>query len=575
MFKMKKNILPLLLVLAISACQEEGLLEPGKNNQQELDYVLRTPAFAEGFLMSAYKNLPTEYDYTECATDDAVHNANGNALRRIATGEWSALYSPAQVSGWNNAYEAIFNLNYLLSIMNDVEWSTQDSQRNQLFINKNSGEAYALRGYFYLQLLTRYGGKSAGGELLGVPLLTEPLKVTGNYQLPRASFSAVMDQIYADFDKAIELLPATWHDNYTIDNEIRVFGSQNQGRIQGKIVSALKAKAALLDASPAFNQGNYNTDKAARAAELAASLLTALGGATALPPDGILFYDKDDDVTNPEILWRTNYATNNIREQANYPPSLFGNGRVNPTQNLVDAFPMKNGYPITHASSGYAANNPYANRDPRLGYFIVTNGSLVRTGTAAINTSVNSTTNDGLNKSEFSTRTGYYLKKLLRTEVNLNPTVNSSSRHFYTLLRYTDLFLVYAEAANEAWGPNADPRGYGFTAYSIIAQIRKRAGLTQPDNYLATIATKEAMRELIRNERRLELSFEDQRFWDIRRWQLDGAITGTAKGMSINDNTFSIIDVEPRAYRLPDAYYGPIPRTEITKNSFLVQNIGW
>lgn len=572
---MKKIILPFLLVLVISACQDDNLLDPGKNNQQELDYVLKTPAFAEGFLMSGYKNLPTEYSYTECATDDAVSNSNGNDLRRVATGEWSALYSPGSIGGWDKAYEAIFNLNYLLSIAKDVQWSTQDAERNELFIKKNSGEAYALRGYFYLQLLTRYGGKTTSGELLGVPLLTEPVKVIDNYKFPRASFSAVMDQIYADFDKATELLPATWNNNYQNDNYIRVFGSQNQGRIQGQIVSVLKAKAALLDASPAFNGGDYNIDKAAKAARLAAPLLKTLGGVGAMPSDGVLFYDKDDDVSNPEIIWRTNYASNNTREQANYPPSLFGNGRVNPTQNLVDAFPSKNGYPITNSLSGYVANNPYADRDPRLKYFIVTNGSVVRTGTPGINTSANSSTTDGLNKSEFSTRTGYYLKKLLRTEVNLSPTVNSSARHFYTLLRYTDLFLCYAEAANEAWGPNADPDGNGFTAYSVIAQIRKRAGITQPDGYLATITTKGPMRDLIRNERRLELSFEDHRFWDIRRWQLDDAITSTAKGMSINGSVYNIFDVEPRAYQLPDAYYGPIPRTEITKNNLLIQNIGW
>ncbi|MGC4233506.1 MAG: RagB/SusD family nutrient uptake outer membrane protein [Niabella sp.] len=569
---MKKIILPLLVTFILSACQEEKLLEPAKDNQQYLDYVLRTPAFAEGFLMSAYKDLPSDYENSECATDDAVHNANDNGLRRMATGEWSALYSP--VSVWNSSYAAIFNINYLLSIVNDVEWSSQDPARNALFIKKNSGEAHALRGYFYLQLLTKHGGKSVNGDLLGVPLLTTPVKVTDNYKLPRASFREVMDQVYADFDKAMELLPATWNDNYQDDNYIRVFGSQNRGRIQGKIVAALEAKAALLDASPAFNNGNYDVQKAATAAALSGAIIKDLGGAAALPADGILFYDNDNDVSNPEIIWRLNPVNNNTREKNNYPPSLFGNGRVNPTQNLVDAFPMKNGYPIDHPSSGFSAGNPYANRDPRLANFIVTNGSVVR-GTAPINTSANSPTNDGLNKTEFSTRTGYYVKKLLRTTVNLDPTVNSSNTHFYTLLRYTDLYLAYAEAANEAWGPKADPQGLGFTAYDIIAQIRKRAGITQPDNYLATITTKEAMREMIRNERRLELSFEDHRFWDIRRWQLDGAITGTAKGVSINGNTFNIIDVEPRAFRLPDAYYGPIPRSEINKNNFLLQNAGW
>src|SRR5690606_10230100 len=120
--------------------------------------------------MSAYKDLPSDYENSECATDDAVHNANGNGLRRMATGEWSALFCP--VSVWNSSYAAIFNINYLLSIVNDVVWSSQDPARNALFIQKNSGEAYALRGYFYLQLLTKHGGKSVNGELLGVPLLT-------------------------------------------------------------------------------------------------------------------------------------------------------------------------------------------------------------------------------------------------------------------------------------------------------------------------------------------------------------------------------------------------------------------
>ena len=140
------------------------------------------------------------------------------------------------------------------------------------------------------------------------------------------------------------------------------------------------------------------------------------------------------------------------------------------------------------------------------------------------------------------------------------------------MLRYTELFLNYAEAANEAWGPSADPRGNGFTATSIIQAIRNRAGITQPDAYLATITTKEQMRELIRNERRIELCFEGFRFWDLRRWNLP--LTETAKGMSITNNVYTIIDVEARAYQ-PYMKYGPIPNLEILKNRNLVQNEGW
>src|SRR5690606_4553391 len=108
----------------------------------------------------------------------------------------------------------------------------------------------------------------------------------------------------------------------------------------------------------------------------------------------------------------------------------------------------------------------------------------------------------------------------LRSDVNLDPAGPAPRRHFYTHMRYTEIFLNYAEAANEAWGPEGDPNAYGFTARSIIAAIRNRAGINQPDQFLAEVTSKEDMRDLIRNERRLELSFEGHRFWDIRRWQL-------------------------------------------------------
>ncbi|MGV8094980.1 MAG: RagB/SusD family nutrient uptake outer membrane protein [Mangrovibacterium sp.] len=115
----------------------------------------------------------------------------------------------------------------------------------------------------------------------------------------------------------------------------------------------------------------------------------------------------------------------------NYPPSLFGNGRINPTQNLVDAFPMKNGYPISNTSSGFNPAAPYSNRGPpRLAYFILYNGASLRSTT--INTSVNSPTADGLNKTpNYSTRTGYYLLKWLRVNINMDPAKPTTARHFY------------------------------------------------------------------------------------------------------------------------------------------------
>ena len=132
------------------------------------------------------------------------------------------------------------------------------------------------------------------------------------------------------------------------------------------------------------------------------------------------------------------------------------------------------------------------------------------------------------------------------------------------------MFLNYAEAANEAWG--TDGMGtYGFSARDVIAAIRKRAGITQPDNYLASITSKDDMRKLIHNERRLELSFEGFRFWDLRRWKDN--LTEQAKGVIITNNVYNVQPVENRQYS-DFMYYGPLPLSEVLKTS-LQQNKGW
>ena len=216
------------------------------------------------------------------------------------------------------------------------------------------------------------------------------------------------------------------------------------------------------------------------------------------------------DGANPnEILWRGNKGSgDNDQESQNFPPSLYGNGYMNPSQNLVDIFPMANGYPINDAASGYDANNPYAGRDPRLGKYIFYNGSTISEKSITIN--INEGNQDGVNVTENrSTRTGYYMRKRLRMDVNCNPASISKQPHYTPRIRYTEMYLNYAEAANEAWGPkNANGRDY--SAYDVIKAIRKRAGIGGTnDAYLeACAASKDKMRELIRNERRLELCFE-------------------------------------------------------------------
>ena len=555
----------LIVGIAIGGCD---LLEPDEANIYTKERAYEDPLFAEGVLLMAYVNIPTRYSDVPVTTDDAVSNNKSSSYLRMATGQWSAVYDPMSI--WSSSYTSIFNVNYFLSLADDVSFSWESATRDKLFRSRLKGEAYALRAFHHMRLLMYYGGIAKDGNLLGIPIVKEVLDPeSGNWKVGRSTYQDCVNEIMDDFNSASALLPYEYHDVAGDNDSTRVFGAWLKNRVQRKIIKALQARLALHVASPAYNNGTYNTSKCVEAATLAGQMLTEIGGTTGLDAGGHLFYDADGDINRPEILWRNNTYTDNAKERQCFPPSLFGNGDINPTQNLVDAFPMANGYPISATESGFDPANPYSGRDPRLAAYILYNGNKL--GSATIQTDVNSD-QDGLNKLTTSTRTGYYLKKLLRHDVNLNPTVNSTKIHSYCHIRYTELFLIYAEAANQAWGPDSDPNSYGFTARSVIQAIRKRAGISGNDPYLASRMSKEEMAELIQNERRLELCFEGFRFSDLRRWKLP--LTETAKGVRIDETAFTPIDVEARNYKA-HMYYGPIPLTEVLKNNAILQNQGW
>lgn len=581
-----RKIISLLLLgsILLPACE---LLEPVDDNHSTLDRVYDDPSYAEGLLLRAYSYIPTNsYRWDEVATDDAVTNDRLSSYMRMATGEWSSLYNPQDL--WNNANRAILYVNHFLDVVDDVPWKWTNEELNNLYIRRLTGESYAMRGMFKYFLLRNHAGKSSDGQLLGIPEYNHFLEGQEDFMTPRQTFAQSLASAYADLDESLNYLPMDYGDvsspeDYPqgfegisdIEFYNAVFGDYTQQRMSGRHVLAIKARLALLAASPAFNEAN-DQSLWEDAAEYSGQLLEDYGGPEALDPMGHLFYLKDQvnkaDLNKgtdvKEILWRRPVSTNRTREVNNFPPTLYGDGEINPTQNLVDAFPAVNGYPITSSASGYDPNNPYANRDPRLGLYIVYDGSTMKGQT--INTGVGGGDN-AVDALQNSTRTGYYLRKLLREDVNANPASSSDQKHFETHIRYTELFLIYAEAANEAWGPNGSGQ-FGFSAKEVIAAIRERAGIEQPDAYLEAISSKEEMRELIHNERRLELCFESFRFWDVRRWKNN--LAETAKGVLIDNGTYTYFDVEERAYDNSYMHYGPIPNKEITKFG-LVQNMGW
>lgn len=562
-----KNIFKLLAFLPLlTACDD--LFEPALENNRDLEAMYKEPSYAQGILANAYIILPYETSPTsDLATDDAVTNEISSNYLRMATGSWTANNNP--VSQWQNRFNAIQYINLFLENVDKVEWA-KDERISTMFLDRLKGEAYGLRALHMYYLLRAHGGKIADGTLMGVPIILKSEGPDADFNHARATYSDCVKQIMEDADKAIELLPLDYkkfadseipekYKNIGVTNASdyrRVCGEEYRGLMSGRIALAVRAQTALLAASPAFQSGSGMTWE--QAADYAAEIIEKAngGGGCGLDADGLEWYtlaDKDYGTggSPAEVIWRSSTDDNNTLETANFPPSLYGNGRVNPTQNLVDAFPMANGYPISETSGNYDAENPYDNRDPRLAKYIVYNGSKQGPSDTEIITGTYGTNTDVVNKeSGRSTRTGYYLRKLLRKECNPNSQYNTKKKHYTARIRYTEMFLIYAEAANEAWGPQNN-YGHLFSAYDVIKAIRTRAGLglDNGDAYLESIKdNKDKMRELIRNERRIELCFENFRFWDLRRWNVDlTKLNETALGVEISKNG-SVMNYSPHTF---------------------------
>ncbi|MDR1003422.1 MAG: RagB/SusD family nutrient uptake outer membrane protein [Prevotellaceae bacterium] len=573
----------------------EDMFEPAIENNKTENDLYNMPLWATGLLGHAYISNPLgAWSFNDVATDNAVSNDAGNGYRQMATGSWSASNNP--MDQWQYLRASWQYINLFLQIAEGVHWA-DDELVAAMFKDRMTGDALGMRALYMYHLLLNHAGYTADGQLLGIPILTEPENLYSDYNLPRNTFQECLEQLNKDVEAAIGLLPEEYRD-ISSDAQVpdkyrsngvnagqytRVFGTNASNRMSARIARAVRAQAALLAASPAYSDASGVTWETA--ANRMAEVLGQLGANPVgeLDPEGNHWYANGSVVMNlgggmnpKEIIWRSDETNSSDLESTHYPPSLYGSGRLNPTQNLVDAFPMANGYPIADAASGYDSKAPYTNRDPRLDLYIIRNGSTAGPQNSPINTSLdNATNNDGLGKAETSTRTGYYMKKLLVQSVNANPDVTTQQPHYKAFIRYTEIFLGYAEAANEAWGPTGTG-SHGYSAYDVIKAIRARAGIGKDngDAYLESIKdNKEKMRELIRNERRLELCFEGFRFWDLRRWK--APLNETATGMSISAGAYTPLpNVEQRDYQ-DYMYYGPIPYSEITKFSNLVQNAGW
>lgn len=545
------------IAFTLSSCN--GFLD-----REEDSFIDKTATFdsynrTKQYLTYAYTLLPDGLNrfsreaMLASATDDAEFAIESAEIQQLNNGSWNALNNPDDV--WNRYYSGISKCCTLLENTNHVnlDISRLDPDKQVEYANSLKdirmwrAEARFLRAYFHFELLKRYGP---------IPIVTSTLSINGNYEnTPRPTMKEVVDFIAKECDIAADTLELTpWR------NVNDAFGRATKGA-----ALALKSRLLLYAASPLYvdfgdtNETNKPTDVALwKLAANAAKAVIDLNQYELASSYGDLF---KNDFQNKEYIFVRRYAANSDFEKSNFPVSFGGKGGTNPSQNLVDDYEMLDGTPFDWNDPAKAAQ-PFENRDARLGATILMNmapfkGKKVATYPEGADASPNPN----------ATKTGYYLRKFLNEDVNIQ-TGGSSSGHVVPLFRLAEIYLNYAEALNEC-----DPANPDIALY--LNKVRNRASLPN-----VSALSQEQMRAVIQHERRVELAFEEHRSWDVRRWKIASSTLGAPlMGVQIERKplggyTYMPVKVEQRVFQ-PKMYWYPIPQSEVLKLKQWKQNNGW
>ncbi|MEO5646934.1 MAG: RagB/SusD family nutrient uptake outer membrane protein [Chitinophagaceae bacterium] len=555
----------------MTACKKQGVLDQVKTTDLNEASTFADSARTMQFLTRIYTDIGFSADPRRFGSGVGIFSIGDEVESTLQsasayniifqTGAVSAINIPEDA--WVTTYANIRRVNVLLQHLPTTPLSASLQSRV-------AGEARFLRAWYYFILIKHYGGVPLIGDV--VFIATDP--ISGQ----RATYEECVNYIQAECNAAAALLPL-------------VHNGLDYGRITKGACLALKSRLLLYAASPLFNgrpemngilgyptTDNTRWNKALEAANEVMSLgqYTLVDLGTPANP-GYGFQKVFTLRKNTEYILAVMAPNNRTLEAIWDPATRTGTGSVMPYQELVDAFGTINGKPITSDifsgtnPTGYNAADPYVNRDPRFNWSILFNGGLrrnVATGISAVNTFV------GAPQDGFPiTKTGYYLRKLLDDNTIASSTSSTTERCF-PLIRYAEILLNHAEASNEAGNIN--------DAYTQIKEIRKRAGiLIGTGNYgLDAGMTKEQMRTVIQNERRVELAIEEHRYWDVRRWKIAETVSNkTLHGMKITKTgttfTYELVDVRTPVFVAPKWYLWPIPQTEVNKSAELTQNPGW
>lgn len=476
-------------------------------------------------------------------------------------------------SVWESRYRGIRKCNMTLEMVDSVPKPVDEteelyqSERAQLI-----SEARFFRAYFYWELFLRYGP---------VPIVKEVLDPNGDLLSAYTTRPSVREYVSFILTELNECGEGMLSYEESTD-------ASRAGRLNPAVPAALKSRILLYLASPRYASETGVTWQ--QAAEAAREFIETYGGNYGL-------YTKGD--TNEQNYYyatvRTPYTGENNEIifyrndqtigwggiQNDTPIGEGGNGGNCPSQNLIDMYDMADGsspftnYDVTGApvyngvnptvneASGYTDASMWYNRDPRLAATVLYHGSLWNNRTI----DVVAGHADNMTGNANATPTGYYMRKYI-PETILASNHGGTAYRLWTIIRYAEILLNYAEALNEVEGPTQQ-------VCDLLDQVRHRAGITGNVADRSDLKTKEAMRNFIHKERTVEFAFEEHRPWDVRRWNCaKEALSRPIYGINVAANGTITRKVAQQRVFEDRMYLYPIPEAEVWKAN-IENNPGW
>ncbi|MDR0543349.1 MAG: RagB/SusD family nutrient uptake outer membrane protein [Dysgonamonadaceae bacterium] len=605
--KMAIKILSILILTMLSFVSCSDYLDQAPNSAMSEEDVFTDPTRFLRFVNDTYSFL-TWYngsaEYGTCSygglgrvglasfdaiTDLAKASNSSTPTSPWAMGDWTNSKTGVKqelLYPYTNGYAAIRKCNLILNNIDRVKDLTMEVKNNYI------GQALFLRAFFYFEMIKRYGG---------VPYIDRVLSIEENLDLPRDSYDFCVDKIVADLQRIIDeqLLPVKQ-------------ANADLGRPTLGAAMAYKARVLLYYASP-LNNENWESDHSRwEAAAQAAydliqknlySLIKTRNGW------GTQFFDAE----NTERIFQRmedkiglEIGGNRQRFWADFclyhsAPGIGvrqqGNGSY-PTQNFVDMFEMADGKqpiklgaeynglnPVINPGSGYSDATMYDNRDPRFYQTVAYDGLPVWFGQAADTIEVYESDEQrpGVAAQHTSANTynvGYITRKMWPKEFS-GLTPKTTVIMPWIFFRYTEIYLIYAEAMNEAFGPDVDGLGTGLTARQALNEIRNRFFIETGVNRDVQANDKASLRERIMNENAVEFFLEEHRWWDVCRWKM-GVETFNKPIYRIRvkrkaDGTKELIRDVIEIHKFEDYMHRyPLPKSEVEKSKgVLKQNQGW